>query len=118
MPGLLIIVALLGFVFPTVATQPATMTIAAAADSLSLDQQTKLADLLTRLAQPVTNVKFPLAIDSAVPAEVEVRPLPSQAETIVPQFRGFGYVIIEEQIAIVDQPGRRIVAVIQRGLRQ
>ena len=87
--------------------------------NLSLEQQTKIADVITRDAgSPVRDVHFSLAIGNAVPADVPLRPVPATAAAVAPQFRGASYVVVEEQIALVDSQTRKIPAVIQRGLRQ
>ena len=45
---------------------------------------------------------------SVIPPDIQVHPLPVEVEQLAPQLRGFGYVVIEEQIAIVDQATRKI----------
>jgi hypothetical protein len=49
---------------------------------------------------------------------VPLRPLPAKAAEAAPQLHGASYVMVEEQIALVDAQTRKILAVIQRGLRQ
>jgi len=89
------------------------------ARNLSLEQQTKIADAITRDAgAPVRDVHFALAIGSAVPAEVQLRPVPASVGGVAPQFRDASYIVVEEQIAIVDSQSRKILAVVQRGLSQ
>ena len=86
---------------------------------LSLEQQAKMADAITREAgTPVRDVHFSVAIGNAVPADVTLRPVPASVGQAAPQFRGASYVVVEEQIAIVDSQTRKILAVIQRGLNQ
>jgi Protein of unknown function (DUF1236) len=87
--------------------------------NLSLEQQTKIADVITREApSPIREARFTLAIGNAVPADVALRPVPASAEQIAPQFHGASYVVVEEQIAILDTQTRKILAVVQRGLSQ
>ena len=89
------------------------------APNLSLEQQTKIADAITRDAgAPLPGAHFTLAIGNAVPADVPLRPVPANAAAVAPQFRGASYVVVEEQIAIVDSATRKILAVVQRGLSQ
>jgi Protein of unknown function (DUF1236) len=91
----------------------------AATRELNLEQQTKIADAITRDAgAPIRDVHFSLAIGNAVPAEVQLRPVPASVAQVAPQFRGASYVVVEEQIAIVDSNTRKILAVVQRGLSQ
>jgi len=40
--------------------------------------------------------------------------LPAEAERLAPQLRGFGYVVVEEQIALVDQRTRKVAFVFPR----
>ena len=87
--------------------------------NLSLEQQTKIADVITRDAgAPVREVHFSLAIGNTVPADLQLRPVPASVGQAAPQFRGASYLVVEEQIALVDSQTRKILAVIQRGLNQ
>ena len=86
---------------------------------LSLEQQTKMADAITRDAgAPLPGARFSLAIGNAVPMDVPLRPVPGSLDPVAPEFHGASYVVVEEQIAIVDTGTRKILAVIQRGLSQ
>jgi hypothetical protein len=91
----------------------------AAAHELSLEQQTKMADAITREAGArLPSGRFSLVVGDTVPADVPLRPLPASLDTVAPDLRGASYVVVEEQIAIVDSNTRKILTVIQRGLRQ
>ena len=86
---------------------------------LNLEQQTKIADAITRDAGPsLPGAHFSLAIGNAIPADVPLRRVPPVVETVAPQFRGASYIVVEEQIAIADSNTRKILAVVQRGLNQ
>ena len=94
-------------------------TADAGARDLSLKQQAKIADAITRAAgPPIAAGDFPLAIGNAVPANVPLRPVPTSVAAAAPQLRAASYVVVEEQIALVDSQTRKIFAVIQLGLRQ
>src|SRR5262245_43792980 len=82
--------------------------------SLSIEQQRKVGEIITNEATPLTDTNFTLAVDSTVPANIEIRPLPTTAGELAPQMRGYGYVAIDEQIALVDPHSRKIVTVIPR----
>jgi hypothetical protein len=106
-----------------IATSIASAAAQAPADTstrnLSLEQQTKIADVITRDAgTPLPGAHFSLAIGNAVPADVRLRPVPTTVAQVAPQFRDASYVVVEEQIAIVDSHSRKILAVVQRGLSQ
>lgn len=60
----------------------------------------------------VTNLDVSIAVGSRLPREVEIRPLPAAVIEIVPQYRGYYYVLVGEQIVIVDPDTLEIVAVL------
>jgi hypothetical protein len=43
-----------------------------------------------------------------VPSDVQLNSLPSEAEQLAPQLRGFSYVVVEELVAIVDPRTRKV----------
>jgi Protein of unknown function (DUF1236) len=87
--------------------------------NLSLEQQAKIANVITREAgAPGREAHFSLAIGNTVPADLQLRPVPASVAQVAPQFRGASYLVVEEQIALVDTQTRKILAVIQRGLSQ
>lgn len=89
------------------------------ARNLSLEQQAKIANVITRDAgAPVREVHFSLAIGNTVPPDLQLRPVPASVAQDVPQFRDASYLVVEEQIALVDSQTRKILAVIQRGRSQ
>ena len=90
-----------------------------AARNLSLEEQTKIADVITRDAgPPIAAGHVSLVIGNAIPPDVALRPVPATVEQMAPQLKGASYVVVEEQIALVDSKTRKIVAVVQRGRRQ
>ena len=84
------------------------------ADLLSLDQKTRISQLITKQAAPLTNTTFSIALDSIVPSDIELHSIPSEAEQVAPQLRGFGYLVIEELVAIVDPRTRKVEIVFPR----
>lgn len=84
-------------------------------DSLSLEQQSKLGELITKDAgMPLAAGQFQMAVGNTVPSEVKLRPVPGGAAEAAPQVQGKNYAVVEEQIAIVDPTSRKITAVLQR----
>jgi hypothetical protein len=112
---------IISIVFSTAfaAAAVSAQTADTSARNLSLEQQAKIANVITRDAgAPVREVHFSLAIGNSVPADLQLRPVPASVEQAAPQFRGASYLVVEEQIAIVDSQTRKILAVIQRGRSQ
>ena len=110
------IVALQFALVPVVA-QPVPTSVAN--QSLSLDQQSKISEIITNQApQPLTGVSFLVAPDVVVPPDVTLQRLPAEAEKLAPQLQGYSYLAIEELVAIVDTNSRKISGVMQRMRRQ
>jgi hypothetical protein len=81
--------------------------------SLNVQQRTRIGQALARHnVRPVTNVNFSISVGTAVPRSVRLNALPADLVTIVPQYRGYSYFTVEEQIVIVEPSSAEIVAVI------
>jgi hypothetical protein len=85
-----------------------------AAVKLSQDQRTKIKDVIVRdrdVAR-VPSASFSLSVGATVPRTVHVRVLPSDVVTIVPEYRGFDYVVVGDQLLIIDPVTMEIVAIL------
>jgi hypothetical protein len=86
-----------------------------AAASVAPEKQAKISEVLGKeKAEPVTNVNFTISVGVSVPESVHVRRLPDEIVTIVPEYRGYDYVVIEEEIVIIEPRTRKIVVTIPR----
>jgi hypothetical protein len=106
--------ASLCFFVSAAATQAPSQSAASKPDLLSMDQKIKIAQLITKQTTPLTSGSFSIAVDRVVPSEIELHSLPAEAQRLAPQLRGFGYVVVEEQIALVDQRTRKVELVFPR----
>jgi hypothetical protein len=87
--------------------------------SLSLDQQSRISEIITnQTPQPLTGINFSIAPDVVVPPNVALQRLPVAAEKVAPQLQGYSYLAVEELVAIVDTNSRKISTVMQRMRRQ
>lgn len=87
--------------------------------SLSMDEQAKVSEAITMAnPHPLTDINFPLALDSVIPQDVALQPIPPEAEKLVPDLRGQRALVVEELVAIVDPGSRKVVSVMQRMRRQ
>jgi hypothetical protein len=110
----LVILTTLQLAVGTAVAQPTSEAAASKDNILSLDQKIKIAEIITKKTPALAEVNFPVAIDGIVPKEIDLQSLPSNAEEVAPELRGFGYIVVEELIAIVEQPTRKIVVVFPR----
>jgi hypothetical protein len=111
MRKLLIVIAISQFAISGAAAQSQSAT---KAETLSLEQKTKISQMISQRTAPLASGNFSIAVDAVVPADVQVQSLPPEAERLAPQVRGYGYVVVEEQIALVDQRTRKVEIVFPR----
>src|SRR5262249_43654337 len=95
------------------AAQTPSDNAASKADALSLDQKTKISELVTKQTAPL-EASFPITIGGVVPSKVPLHALPPDAEKLAPQLRGRSYIIVEELVAIVDPRTRKVEIVFPR----
>jgi hypothetical protein len=87
---------------------------AGAAAKLSTEQRTKITTVIrNEHVSPVNNVDFDISIGTRVPRErVSLRPLPSEVVTVYPEWRGYQFILVRDQILVVDPATFEIVAVL------
>jgi hypothetical protein len=60
----------------------------------------------------VNNVNFNIAVGTAVPRSVQFAVLPAEIVTIVPEYSGFDYIVVGDQLLIIDPNTLEIVAIL------
>jgi hypothetical protein len=92
-----------------------TVGQAGAGAKLSTEQRTKITTVIRdQHIAPVTNVNFSIAVGTRVPREgVTFHPLPMEVVTIYPQWRGYEFILVRDQIVVVDPRTLQIVAVLE-----
>jgi uncharacterized protein DUF1236 len=83
--------------------------------SLNDQQRTRISTLISRQnVRPLDRVNFSVSVGTVVPRSVRLQPLSADIVAIVPQFRGHRFLVVEDEIVIVEPSTFRIVAVIPR----
>ncbi|WP_284246445.1 DUF1236 domain-containing protein, partial [Methylobacterium haplocladii] len=86
---------------------------AGASRSLSSTQRTEFRSTITRSGvRPLTNVNFNVSVGTAIPRSVRLNPLPAAILTLVPAYRGYDYVLVGDDIVIIDPDTYEIIDVI------
>ena len=62
---------------------------------------------------PVTNVNFSISVGTRVPRDATFHTLPERVVTIYPEWRRHKFILVKEQIVIVDPNTFEIVAVLE-----
>ena len=82
---------------------------------LSEDQRSRIKTIVGRGSGPRlsrSDASFSISVGTRVPRSVHFVTLPSEIVQIVPQYRGFDYFLVEDEIVIIDPHTLEIVAVI------
>jgi hypothetical protein len=80
---------------------------------MSAEQNVKFRETLKgEKAERLTNVRFSISIGDAVPRSVHFYRLPARIVEYAPQYRDFDYILVGDDLLIVDPRTHRIVAVI------
>jgi hypothetical protein len=77
-------------------------------------QRTILEQVRSSPDLPQANLSQPLQVGMTVPAEVEVLGLPEDTATTVPTVTTYSYIIVGNQIAIVEPEARKVIQIIKR----
>jgi hypothetical protein len=80
---------------------------------LSTEQRTRISTVIRdQHVAPITNANFAISIGSRVPREVSFRPLPTEVVTVYPEWRGYEFFLVRDQIVVVNPRTLEIVAVL------
>jgi hypothetical protein len=86
---------------------------AGAGAKLSSDQRTTIRTSITKQnIKPVTNVNFSISVGTRVPRTVSFHPLPAEVVTIYPDWRGYEFFLVGNEIVVVNPRTLEIVAVL------
>jgi len=87
---------------------------ASTSSSLTGEQRTKIsASIKQQHVAPVTNVNFSIAIGTAIPRDVRRMPLPVTVIEVYPAWRGYEFILVGNEILIIDPATLRIVAILE-----
>jgi hypothetical protein len=83
--------------------------------NLNDQQRTRVSQSFARLnVQPARNVNFSVSVGTVVPRDVHLQTVPAEIVEIVPQYRGYSFFAVRDEIVIVDPATYKIVTVLPR----
>ncbi|QWG20587.1 DUF1236 domain-containing protein [Bradyrhizobium sediminis] len=101
----------------TAPSGPSTTTTgqAGAGAKLSTEQRTQITSVIReQRVAPVTKVNFSIVVGTKVPRSgVTFHPLPARVVTIYPQWRGYEFILVNEQIVVINPRTLEIVAILE-----
>jgi hypothetical protein len=86
---------------------------AGAGGKLSSEQRTKITTVIkSQNIHPQTNINFSISVGTRVPRDVRFHPLPAEILTVYPDWRGYEFFLVRDEIIVVDPRTLEIVAVL------
>jgi len=81
---------------------------------LTSEQRTQIHERLLAAGgvRPLGSAGFALSVGARVPARIHLYPLPAQIFEIVPEYQGYDYIVVGDEVVIVDPVTLEVVAVI------
>jgi hypothetical protein len=86
---------------------------AAKSVNVTPDQRTRIhSAIANERGARLDRVDFTVAVGTRIPRTVQVRPVSEDIVRIVPQYRGFDFIVVRDELLIVDPDTLEIVAVL------
>lgn len=98
---------------PNSTAERSSSTNVNASVNLNDQQRTRISQSVSRLnVHPLNSANFSLSVGTAVPRDVRLQPLPAEVVEVVPQYRGYNFVLVKDEIVIVEPSSYEVVAVL------
>jgi hypothetical protein len=86
---------------------------AGAGAKISTEQRSKITTVIKQQnVAPATNINFSISVGTRVPRSVGFHPLPAEVVTVYPEWRGYEFFLVNDQIIVVNPRTLEIVAVL------
>ena len=86
---------------------------AAAGSKLSTEQRTKITSVIKQHKVEPTKLSISVSVGTRVPTSVHLYPLPVEVVEVYPAWRGFEYILVGDQIVVINPRTHEIVAVLE-----
>jgi hypothetical protein len=86
---------------------------AAGSAKLSTEQRTKISAVFRQHRVAPTHLNVSVRVGTRVPESVHFYPLPEQVYVIYPEWRGYDYIMVGDQILVIDPRSHEIVAILE-----
>ncbi len=85
---------------------------AGAAARLSSEQRSKITTVIKRQKVQPVSLDVSIHVGTRIPSTVRYYPLPAEVVTIYPEWRGYDYILVGNQILVLDPATHEIVAIL------
>jgi Protein of unknown function (DUF1236) len=86
---------------------------AAGSAKLSTEQRTKITTIIKQKKVEPAHLTVSISVGTRVPDSVHFYPLPTEVIVIYPEWRGYDYILVGDQILVVDPRTHQIVAILE-----
>ncbi len=80
---------------------------------LSTEQRTKITTIIKQQKVAPARVNFSVSVGARVPSTVRFYPLPVEVIAIYPEWRGYDYILVGDEILVIDRRTHQIVAILE-----
>ena len=86
---------------------------AAGAAKLSTEQRTKITTIIHQHKVAPVHLNVSIAVGARIPEHVHLYPLPVEVVDVYPEWRGFDYILVGDEILVIDPGTHEIVAILE-----
>ena len=86
---------------------------AAGSAKLTTEQRTKITSIIKEQKVERVNLNVSVSVGARIPTNVRLYPLPQQVIVIYPEWRGYDYILVGDQIVIINPRTHEIVAIVE-----
>lgn len=86
---------------------------AAGSAKLSTEQRTKISTVFKQHRVTPTHLNVSVRVGTRVPDSVHFYPIPEEVVVIYPEWRGYDYIYVGDQIVVIDPRSHEIVAILE-----
>ena len=86
---------------------------AAGSAKLTTEQRTKISTVIKEQKVERVNLNVSVSVGTRIPTNVRLYPLPQQVIVIYPEWRGYDYILVGDQILVINPRTHEIVAILE-----
>lgn len=86
---------------------------AAGSATLSTEQRTKITTIIRQHKVEPAHLNVSVRVGTRVPENVHFYPLPAEVFVVYPEWRGYDYIMVGNEILVIDPRTHEIVAIIE-----
>jgi hypothetical protein len=86
---------------------------AAGSAKLTTEQRTKITTVIRQHKVEPAHLNVSVSVGTRIPSSVHVYPLPVEVIAVYPDWRGYDYILVGDQIVIINPRTHEIVAIVE-----